>query len=331
MSARFAFLEGPARAPAIAAHGREWFAARPPEAHSALVRELMQLPWSRRAWRVPALLGEGEAVLASCFLYELDLRLDGRRLELGGIGALWVRPDLRRLGLGRLLLERVHAWLREQRKQGAFLFSAIGDAYYERLGYVALPGRELSGRFDEHEHPPVACEAELRAYEPRDFAGVRELYNLTSSLQRIALLRTDDYWDYRLERARRSVELGFDPAHAGAFLVAEREGELRAYLRSALEQDGHRLRLLEWGCAAGAHDLLRALIARARELARAPGRAAPRELRAVGPARIANVCGAHALAWDEERENRMLVLPFGSFALPECGFDERVVWASDWF
>lgn len=331
MSTRFAFLEGAAREPAIAAHGREWFAARPPAAHAALVRELMQHPWARRAWCVPALLGEGEAVLASCFLYELDLRLDGRRLELGGIGALHVRPDLRRLGLGRMLLERVHDWLREQRKQGAFLFSAIGDAYYERLGYVALPGRELSARFDAHASAPEPRELVLRAYEPADFAAVRELYNLASSLQRIALLRTEDYWDFRLERARRSAELGFDAPHAGAFLVAEREGVPQAYLRSALEQGGRRLRLLEWGCAAGAQGALRALIARARELARQADRPAPVELRAVGPTRIANACAAHALEWAEERENRMLVLPFGGFTLPECDFDERVVWASDWF
>jgi hypothetical protein len=291
----------------------------------------MEHPWAQRAWRVPALLGEADAVLASCFLYELDLRLDGRRLELGGIGALHVRPDLRRLGLGRMLLERVHAWLGEQRKQGAFLFSAIGDAYYERLGYVALPGRELSGRFARGARDREPTDCTLRPYAPADFAAVRELYNLTSSLQRIALLRTDDYWDFRLERTRRSAQLGFDPPHAGAFLVAEREGQIAAYLRSALEQDGRRLRLLEWGCAAGAHEVLRALIERARALAAQPGRAAPVELRAVGPARIANACGAREPSWAEERDNRMLVLSFGTFALPECAFDERVLWASDWF
>jgi GNAT superfamily N-acetyltransferase len=53
---------------------------------------------------------------------------------------VYTEPDHRRRGLGRLVMEAIHAWCREQRIGSLALnASRFGHSMYESLGYVVTP------------------------------------------------------------------------------------------------------------------------------------------------------------------------------------------------
>src|SRR5688572_19959877 len=60
--------------------------------------------WGGRHLRRLALV-QGDRVLASAKRYDLQATLDGRAVQLLGIGAVFTAPELRGRGYGRLILE----------------------------------------------------------------------------------------------------------------------------------------------------------------------------------------------------------------------------------
>lgn len=330
MKPELVFLEGAARAPAIEAHWREWHSSRPREAHFEYVQRAMSSRWGTRAWRVAALLDKHGAVLATAYVYDLHYRLATQRLRLGGIGALCVEPRLRRLGIGTQFLQSLHERLRDEKHDGAALYSRIGREFYERLGYRRLPSRvveaELIDGRDERFEPSPSL---LREFDARDFSPVRNLYNTSSALQRWAFLREDEYWRHRIdaqvERAQRFPRGLARPV----FLVGEREGRVVSYLRALRAPTGDGLQILEYGFEPGARDDVPALVSRAAE---ASGEPRPKRVRALAPSRLANLLPARGTTWRAERRSIFMLKSFGGFEAPiEAPQDERLVWASDSF
>ncbi|MEM7306081.1 MAG: GNAT family N-acetyltransferase [Planctomycetota bacterium] len=328
------FLDGEARDGHVELARNEWHQDRTPTRHSEYVREVLDSSWARSSVRVPALRDASGAVVASLTLYDLAWRLGSRRLRLGGIGTLVVRPDLRKLGLGTRLLKAVHHHLVQQGFDGAVLFSGIGREFYERLGYAELPVGNIDVDCTDWEDdvarrglPAVT----LRDYEPDDFDAVRELYNHSSSLQKLAVLRPEDYWQHRLGALALRDEHFSDGPERHRVLVAEIEGEVTGYLIARLRPLHQELTVLEYGFRPEAPEHLTALVAALLGELDGERREAPR-VRGVVPSRFGNLCPQGDVRWRPERDTRLMLASFSDFLVPaECGPDDRHVWGSDRF
>src|SRR3954470_7568858 len=116
-------------------------------------------------------LVDGGRVLASAKLYAFGAVLDGRRVRVLGIGAVFTQPAHRGCGHGRDLVGRVVDRASRDGVDAALLFSEIGAGYYSRLGFEPVVTTELVVRVNEsarHGAPATL----VRSGEARDFADI---------------------------------------------------------------------------------------------------------------------------------------------------------------
>ncbi len=162
------------------------------------------------------LLTVGGVPAASLLCYELTLRRGKERKRTFGLGSVGTHPEFRRRGLATRLCREV-----AERHGGAgLLFSAIDAAFYERLGYVAVPAWEF-----HCDRPGLLAEsgprAELKPLDPR-----RDLDRLAAAWD---AAHEGWYVDRDEERWRATLETGPDDLW---FSV-----EAGGYLRVTLEKD----------------------------------------------------------------------------------------------
>jgi hypothetical protein len=158
---------------------------------------------------------DGEPAV-SLLCYELTLRRGDVRRRAFGLGGVATHPRFRLRGLATRLCREV-----AERHGGAgLLFSAIAPAFYERLGYVALPAWEF-----HCERAAVVADsgprAELTPLDPR-----RDVARLAASFD-----AAHDGWylDRDEERWRATLEMNPDDLW---FAV-----EAGGYVRVTLEKD----------------------------------------------------------------------------------------------
>jgi GNAT superfamily N-acetyltransferase len=87
-------------------------------------------------------LFDGTRLLAAMKAYDLRGSCASKPLRILGIGAVFTPPPLRRRGHARRMLELAIAEHAARGADAAILFSDIGTAYYERLGFRALRSEE---------------------------------------------------------------------------------------------------------------------------------------------------------------------------------------------
>lgn len=331
MSPKLVFLSG-VELDAYLELERRWrYPGRTSRHHRAIQQELMATEWGRRAWRVAALKDKGGSVAAVVALHDLNYRLSANRLQLCGISSLAVAGRFRRLGLGRRLLEAVHDHLRDERYDGALAFSTIGPRYFAKLGYEPLPLAALEADLAGWRTygPQVDTESTVRPYrpdDPDDFEAVRNLFNTTSSLQQLAVLRDEDYWRFVLRRSE--LEARVVPGERRVFLVGEREGRVVSYMHAGVNGRSGRLIVYEYGVETGAAEDMTVL---SRAVIGTLGRR-PRRLRCVLPTRFRNWCPARKTTWRLEKRNVLMMLPLSGFGVPaEFTQDERLIWNLDRF
>ena len=124
-----------------------WAGARTFEQYAGEFRATAASGWGKRRFRTLGLRVGGELV-ASCKRYERVLRCGERTYAAAGIGAVFTPEALRGRGYATALLG---AFLDAERDAGtdlAYLFSDIRPAFYEGLGFVALPSRTIALRAD---------------------------------------------------------------------------------------------------------------------------------------------------------------------------------------
>jgi GNAT superfamily N-acetyltransferase len=326
MGSRLVFLEGAEREAAAEASRREWLPKRDRADHLGYVRRLMDTDWGRTAWRVPALRNESGEVIASAFAFDLPFRLDHQRLRLGGLASVVVRPDLRRMGLGRFFVKSLEHVLREEGADGVMLWSPGRQPWLELMGWTELPlGAILADLRDwRTAGPEETARSVVRAYRDDDFEAVRNLFNTASSLQRFAMLRDDHYWRLELLRARLEGQLFAPDWGPWGFLVGERDGRVVSYLRTARDPRRRSLVVLECGFEP---DATRDITAMMRFLLEKLGDSAPRVMYSVCPTRLANLCPSERLHWKRADDERLFMKSFGSFEVPVSLYqDERLVW-----
>ena len=193
--------------------------------HDGLTRERyglynhgqMQTPWGARALARLALVDRGQ-LLASAKRYDLALQVDGHTVPTLGIGAVFTPADQRRQGHAARLIETLCAEAKAAGARLALLFSEIGPRYYERLGFRAVPIREVEVTV---RHRPGAPAMLVRAGDEKDLANAAEMHVRRAAQYRLALRYDADWLHYSLTKKRLLAALGPSATRQIEFFVAE--------------------------------------------------------------------------------------------------------------
>lgn len=185
-------------------------------------------PWGRSHLKRWALIEAGE-VLASAKLYQFDALLDGRRVRVAGLGAVFTQPVHRGRGIARVLIDRLLEQARHDACDLALLFSEIGADYYRRCGFTPVPTDDLT--LTVAEPPRRGAPATLvRAGEERDLSDLVEAGRVQASAYRFQLARDRDLLYYALAKKRLLAGLGPPGAREVQFFVAEEGASAVAYV-----------------------------------------------------------------------------------------------------
>lgn len=191
--------------------------------------------WGATHLRRFALVGDGDAVLSSAKRYDLDARIDGRAVKVVGIGAVYTPQDNRGQGYARCIIDELTLAAADGGAELALLFSEIDPAYYEPMGFVAVPRRELVIRVKEKPGAPMVL---VRAAEERDIPAIADLARTMVLPHRFALAPSDEFLRFSLSKKR--LLAGFLPSQRLAvefFIVEEGAGAVAFAMLTVTEDD----------------------------------------------------------------------------------------------
>jgi len=176
-------------------------------------------------------LFEGDRLLSAMKAYDLGGTCAGRPLRIFGIGAVYTPPALRRRGHARRMLELALADHRARGYDAAILFSDIGGAYYERLGFRALQSEECTAEVDELPRGGTASPARPGDEEllARVFAGAR------AADRELALARDGWVLSFQLRRLRELAKARGMVEPEWGIHIEQPGGEAAAMLRLSRE------------------------------------------------------------------------------------------------
>jgi GNAT superfamily N-acetyltransferase len=219
-------------------------------------------PWGRTHLQRFALI-DGDDVLASAKLYRFDAVLDGRPIQVAGIGALFTSPSARRRGAARDLLDRLLDRAAADGADLALLFSEIGPDYYARLGFevIATTDRQLRVTESARYGAPMTM---VRGGDDRDLADIVAQGRTRAEPYRFHLNRDRDLVHFAIARKRLLAGFGVAGGRSLHFFIAEEGASAVAYVVIGVQGNGWTLEEAgdrdPGGARVGA--ILQALIAR---------------------------------------------------------------------
>ncbi len=197
-----------------------------------------RMPWALGRLCRFALLDEAGNLLASLKRYRYDARLDGRDGWLCGIGAVFTAPERRGLGHATHLLTHV---IEQAQAEGALLaglFSEVGGAFYQRLGFAAVPLDERTVRVRLKHGAPAML---VRAGDERDLPSIADMHQTRAAHARFALRRDPASLRFALARKRAFAGLSANGTRQVEFFVAEEGSSAVAYVVLSMNQHGWTL------------------------------------------------------------------------------------------
>jgi GNAT superfamily N-acetyltransferase len=203
-----------------------WAGARTFDEYAAEFRATANSAWGKRRFRTVG-LRVGGALVASCKRYDRVLRCGERSYKAAGIGAVFTPDALRGRGCATALLGALLDAERDAGTDLAYLFSDVHPAFYERLGFVALPSRTITLRADAlpGDRIPVAALGGSDA----DAAAVRRTFAAVDARRPFAFARTPLDWEWQRlraasrEHAAQLVRLGVRRGRAlAAYVIGRR-------------------------------------------------------------------------------------------------------------
>ena len=219
-------------------------------------------PWGRTHLQRFALIDGGD-VLASAKLYRLDAVLDGRPIQVAGIGAVFTTPFARRRGAARDLLDRLLERAAADGADLALLFSEIGPDYYARSGFEAIATTDRQLRVTESTRygAPMTM---VRGGDDRDLADIVAQGRTRAEPYRFHLDRDRDLVQFAIARRRLLAGFGAPGARALHFFIAEEGASAVAYVVLGVQGNGWTLEEAGDRDPSGARvgAILQALIAR---------------------------------------------------------------------
>jgi GNAT superfamily N-acetyltransferase len=192
--------------------------------YSRWQRAQLDTVWGRRHIRRVALL-DGDDLLASAKQYDFTAMIGGDPQPVLGIGAVFTPPVHRGRGHARRLIEAMTAEAESRGCRAALLFSEIGPAYYEAMGFGVV-SRDVA-TFDAPAGRASALGA--RPGEARDLPAMADLSARMGPPPGFALDRSADLIDFGLVR-RGSLAALSAGRLAVEWLVVEDAGRMAAYL-----------------------------------------------------------------------------------------------------
>jgi predicted N-acetyltransferase YhbS len=198
----------------------------------------LRTPWGRERLQRFALVDGAGQVLASAKRYRFDVRLDGRQGLMCGLGAVFTPPQHRGHGYAGTLIDRL---LDRERREGALfasLFSEIGTAYYERLGFRAIPFDEVTVTLRRQDGTPAML---VRGGDERDLPAVAAMHDARSTGVRLALRRDESMLRYGLTKKRLFAGLSPVGTRQLEFFCAEEGATAVAYVVVSRNQFGWTL------------------------------------------------------------------------------------------
>lgn len=170
-------------------------------------------------------------IACSCKVYDREFRWGEKRLRATGIGAVFTPPALRGRGYASAMLGALLDQERDAGRDLAFLFSDIHPAFYERLGFVALPSRLLTVRAASLDGSPAGAVPLVDG----DWAGVRRCFDALDGQRPWGFKRTPLIWDW----VKRKLTAPGPPSTQPVNLAIKRERTVVAYVigRRVLRED----------------------------------------------------------------------------------------------
>ena len=277
-------------------------------------------PWARERFRRFALV-DGDAVLASLKRYRHNVRLFGRDGWMSGLGAVFTPPDSRRRGHASELIERV---LAQDKADGALvscLFSEIGAAFYERLGFATVPLDEVTVNVRAKAGAPAML---VRAGAESDLPALAAMHQVRASGAPFAVRRDQATIGFALTKKRLFAGLSAAGKRQVEFFVAEEGASAVAYAVISMNQYGWTLEEAGDRDPAGARlgALLQVLVARE------PTHAPPL-IRTWWPATFA-VPPQVTLTGRTDSRDIMMMRPLAGVRIPTKS-EEVFYWRADYF
>ena len=281
----------------------------------------MRTAWGARHLERVALVDDDGTLLSSAKRYRFRVRVDGRRLAMCGIGALFTPPDRRGRGFAGELIERI---LEQERAEGASLaalFSEIGPGFYERRGFTRVPVDEVTVGVEVKDGAPAML---VRAGTDNDLPALAFMHDQRSRAARFALEREPSMIQFAIAKKRMLAGLGPMGLRHVEFHVAEEGASAVAYAILSINANGWTLDEAGDRDPAGARlgALLQVLVARE------PARKPPL-IRAWWP-RTFDVPPQLALSRRVDAPDVLMMRPLGDVEVPAAAPDV-FYWRGDFF
>jgi predicted N-acetyltransferase YhbS len=288
-------------------------------AYGAWNRAQRATVWGSRHLCRVALIESGR-LLASAKRYDFVVRVGADRHPAVGIGAVFTPEAERGRGHARAL---VHAMIEDAARRGsrfALLFSEIGAAYYEALGFRMVPRQLLALDIARKPGAPATF---VRSGEPADLPAIADISARYALGATLAIDRSPELIQFGLARRRLLAGLGPAGMREVEFFVAEEGHRPVAYV--FLTRGPRGVTLEECGdydpAGSRVGSMLQVLAGRAPAEPAAPIRAwLPLSLR---PPQV-------RLLETFDAPEIMMIRPVGDTPMPEI-LGEVVYWQSDVF
>ena len=170
-----------------------WPSAADPEKH--LRRRLTNPKFDNATWYVGTL---GDRVVAACGCYHISVRIDGAVEPACAVGSVHTLPEFRGRGFAPRLVDFAESQERLAGKTFSLLYSDIGPAYYERLGYRRCPAAQgWANSVESLTVPPPNCRL-VRFQAAQESTPLAEMYDRGHDRYMMSIARSPDYWRYLL-------------------------------------------------------------------------------------------------------------------------------------
>ena len=290
------------------------------EAYARWWRAQLATSWGRANLRRVALV-DGGRVLASAKRYNFAAVLDGRAVRVLGIGAVFTQPEVRGQGHARMVVEQMVETGRREGFDFALLFSEIGPAYYEQLGFEAIRTAECDLEVSEKPGAPATL---VRAGEDRDLPALEAIGRDAAAPFRFHLVRGRDLIQYGIAKKRLLAGLGPHGRRELQFFVSEEGTAAVAYVVLTAEDGAWTIEECGDRDPSGARvgAILQVLLAREpaagrpRIRARLPHGWTPPQVRRVNERAASEI---------------MMMRALGSEPLPKLGPADLLYWQADVF
>jgi len=198
-----------------------WAYGRSFDRYAGDFRAFVASPYGKRRFATVG-LRDGGRVAASCKAYAREIRWNEAILRATGIGAVFTPKALRGRGFASAMIGALLDRERDAGRDVAFLYSDIHPAFYERLGFHALPSRTIFLRatsLDGSHAGGVPLEA-------AQWPAIRRCFEALDAKRLWSFRRTPLVWDW----VRRQWNRPLHDAAQAVHLVVRRGRSVAAYV-----------------------------------------------------------------------------------------------------